>query len=127
VPKLAKAAALRRALLEAFNSAWEKRPDGFFPIQQVWNGVYRRFSGRVDGPLVEGSFNGLLHEGHLEAIQASNGLRGARITDRGRRYLYDLRSSARTRWIALIGAITGSVSLLVSILKLLTDLMGKRS
>ncbi len=123
--RIVSATRLRRAVLEGFYSGWEKRPGpkDYFPAQQVWDIIYKKFPGRVDGPLAEGVFNGLLQEGHIEAIKIDDESIGARITDRGRNHLEELRAGLRTRRIAVVGAVTGSLGLAVSILKIVIDAM----
>jgi len=112
--KLLPASTLRVAILEAFHGTWEKRPGAQdnFPVQQIWDGIYARFGKRVDGPLVQGTFNGLLDEQLLECVQAADGTVAGRITGKGRTYLHDRKEANTVRLIAYLGATTGSLSLL---------------
>src|SRR5262245_23801679 len=109
---------LRTLILDGFYRAWERHsdPNDYLPAQQVWNGIYARQKRRVDAPLVEGAFNGLLKEEFLSAIQAADRTFAARITDKGRSYREELLKRKRTEILAYLGAVTGMLSLLWNVI-----------
>jgi hypothetical protein len=109
---------LRGAILDGFYEGWQKRggASDYFPVQQVWDRVLKRYKGKVDGPLAEGAFNGLLSQGFLVALQAPDGTIGARITDLGRSHREELAEGLRTNILAYLGAVTGTIALLWEVL-----------
>lgn len=104
---------LRMLILNKFYRAWELHadPNDYFPIQQVWDGIYAKQKTRVDGPLVQGAFNGLLKEEFLRATDL-DGIIAAQITDQGRSYREDLLQRRRTRLLAYLAAVIGIMNLL---------------
>ena len=124
VKRLVPSSTLRADILDGFYRAWELRsgPDDYFPVQQVWDEIYARHRGRLDGPVAEGAFNGLLREEFIRAIQAPDGSMAAQITDKGRSYREELLQRKRTRLLAHLGAVTGTVSLLWNVLSKILSL-----
>jgi hypothetical protein len=110
--KLIATSHVRSLLLDGFYRHWEKRggPDDYFLIQQVWDDIHPRYKGRLDGPLVEGAVNGLLTDGLL--ARPDNDQRPiAQITEKGRSLREERRGARRTKALATVGAITGTLSL----------------
>jgi hypothetical protein len=121
------ASKLERAILEEFLGAWEKNPDpgGYYPLDDIWRMVYGNDLSKKPSHLDVGVLNNLLHRGYIESISAPDGEILAHLTDAGKGYLEKIQEASRTRKIALLGAFTGSLGLLVSILKIIIDSLSK--
>ncbi len=125
--KLIPAFELQIILLDEYYKAWQMRPgpNDYFPVQQIWDKIYKKFGSKIDGPLAEGVFNDLLRHTYVKALKTDEGDIAARLTSDGIDYLLSIKEKIRTRKIALLGAITGSLGLILSVVKIVVDLIVK--
>ncbi len=118
---------LQIVLLEELYKAWNIRPgpNYFFPAQIIWDEVYKKFGKNIDGPLAEGVFNDLLKKKYIKAIKMNDDGIAVCLTSDGREYLISEKDKSRTRKIALLGAFTGSISLILTIIKIVLDIISR--
>jgi hypothetical protein len=117
-----KATKLRLLILRAFRKLWEKNPNerAYFIIQDVWTPIWEKVKNKIDGEFVTAVFASLAQDGYLDnkEFQDKSGEKiiSSRITDKGLAYLSEIENNMLTRKIAIIGAVTGCLGVIISII-----------
>jgi hypothetical protein len=115
--KLLHADKLQNIVLKEYFKLWQKRPgnEDYFKAQQVWDGINKKYGKKLDVPLAEGVFNRLLDLKYIEAIKTDDNLIAAHLTTLGFEEIRKMRAQQKTSWTAVVGAITGIIGVVVSI------------
>jgi hypothetical protein len=118
-----KASKLRVDVLKKYRRNWENIPDknSFFKTEDIWNSILSNLSNRIDNEYLNSVFNSLIDDKYIEVIQDQNNkhISGSRITKNGLKFLEEYEANTLTKKIALLGAITGCISLIISIISLI--------
>jgi hypothetical protein len=122
--KQMKASDFRLQILREFRKIWEKNPDkrAFIETQIVWSPIWEKQKNRITPEFGTAVLASLTQDQFLESTVAQNPMGEdvslSRITDKGLEHLLESENSKMTRRIALLGAVTGSLGLIISILNL---------
>lgn len=115
------AAKLRQTILRAYRELWEKAPDNneFAITQNVWKPIWETWKGKISEDFASAVLNSLHQEGLVENIIVPNpqGIKTpiSRITQKGLMFLADEEDATRTRRLALLGASSGCLALILAI------------
>jgi hypothetical protein len=120
---LAKATIIQGYLLEEFRKFWEFRPDetDYFPIDQIMDKVKAKYGNKVDNYLLKGSLNYLLQQEFIEVKELDNKNLICRLTSKGREKIEQVKIQTMTRKIALVGAVNGTIALVLTIIKIVIE------
>ncbi len=106
-------------LVSIKDKLWEKTASGMLAIQSLYDYLKNKY-GKIEPELIQGVFDnlieiGLIWTGHLEGDETMY----CKITPKGVDYLVSNREKQITRILAIIGAITGILALVISFLAFL--------
>lgn len=117
---------LRRLILCEFAALWERNPHphAIIPPTELLSAALHRKGLAYEDRHVQATLTSLVEEGYLEEGIAphpdySPDTPGARITVAGRQYLAACQEQRFTRIIAVVGALTGIIAIVLSLCALL--------
>jgi len=112
---------LRQTILRAYRDLWQKSPaeNQYAITQDLWTPIWEEWKGQISLEFGSSVLNGLNQEGLVENLMVANpqGVQTAisRITPKGLLALAETEASTHTRRLAMFGAITGCLALLLAI------------
>lgn len=109
---------LRQLWLAELHKVWVKHGGGetdYYTAQDVWDAVRNRFpDGSIDKDLGDRVLRSLMADNSMEAVGEGDVV-GIRLTDVGRARFESNRELRRNTWVAVTGAVTGILALIVSV------------
>jgi hypothetical protein len=115
---------LRMLILLAFKKVWENNPDerAYAITDEVWKPIWNENKARITPEFGTAVFASLNQDGLIESIAAPNPegkqVSLCRITDKGLEFISTVEEAKMTRRLALIGAVTGCLGIIISVIGL---------
>ena len=119
------ASEVRTLILREYRKAWEEigpANEDYMISQSVWNLVWPKIESKVDPGFANSVLRSLFQDELLEGVAAPDPAGKethlSRITTKGLAHLSEKESIERARRLAVIGAVTGSLGLLTSVVQI---------
>lgn len=113
------------ALLNEGYSAWQKIPvnNSGVNINPVLDTLRNKHKQDITELVIEQSMKGLYEEGLMEFSQMDENNMIAIITPTGRAYIVNQQDKSRNRFLAILGAVLGSLGFVLSLTKIIWDIV----